>query len=405
LKDHRALALASVSLISIAAPAFAQTVAPAATAPAADNAPAAQIGEVIVQARRRDERLQDVPLVVNAVTSKELDQLNIRDMKDIAPIVPGLTLTNGANGIGSVATLRGVNFDVNSSGNNGTVEFYLNDEPITSDVVLQSMYDIGQIEVLRGPQGTLRGRASPSGSITVTTQRPDLYSYGGYASFNINDIGGQNLQGAVNLPLIQDKLAIRIAGLVDEGEANRVNSINDPGVKPLSRTESGRISLRFKPIDTLDIDFSYQHFVSRTQAFDQVESADLADPTQAASPVPLTANDRTSVEYTPREFRHQYDIYNLRAQWEFAGMRLNYVGAFNDERTTSADPNDIGAYYAGFGGSASAPNNPLVTGFSTNQTCITPSRSPTATRISSRTKSACRRSSACSAWPTSSSGA
>ena len=178
MKDHRALALASVSLISIAAPAFAQTAAPAPAA-AATNAPAAQIGEVIVQARRRDERLQDVPLVVNAVTNKQLDQLNIRDMKDIAPIVPGLTLTNNANGIGSVATLRGVNFDVNSSGNNGTVEFYLNDEPITSDVVLQSMYDIGQIEVLRGPQGTLRGRASPSGSITVTTQRPDLYSFGG----------------------------------------------------------------------------------------------------------------------------------------------------------------------------------------------------------------------------------
>ena len=364
MKDHRALALASVSLISIAAPAFAQTAAPAPAA-AATNAPAAQIGEVIVQARRRDERLQDVPLVVNAVTNKQLDQLNIRDMKDIAPIVPGLTLTNNANGIGSVATLRGVNFDVNSSGNNGTVEFYLNDEPITSDVVLQSMYDIGQIEVLRGPQGTLRGRASPSGSITVTTQRPDLYSFGGYASANVNDIGGQNLQGAVNLPLIQDKLAIRFAGLLDDNEANRVHSINDHTDKPLARTESGRVSLRFKPIDNLDIDASYQHFVSNTQVFDQVESANLADPTQAASPTPLTANDRSSVEYSPRRFRHQYDIYNLRAQWEFAGLRLNYVGAFNDERTTSADPNDIGAYYSGFGGSGSTANNPYATGFST----------------------------------------
>ncbi|MCB2080256.1 MAG: Plug domain-containing protein, partial [Novosphingobium sp.] len=129
--------------------------------------------EIIVQARRRDESLQEVPLVVNAVTSEEIDKLNLRDGTEIQNLVPGLQLSNNANGIGASGQVRGVQYDANTSAN-PTVAFYFNDAPIDGGSVLQAMYDIGQVEVLRGPQGTLRGAASPSGSITFTTRKPDL---------------------------------------------------------------------------------------------------------------------------------------------------------------------------------------------------------------------------------------
>jgi iron complex outermembrane receptor protein len=163
-------ALAGVSLWSLAAPAYAQNAA-------AEEGTDDEV--IIVQARRRDEAIQDVPMVVQAVTAQELNKLNIREFQDVQTLVPGLSLAQSANGIGVQTTLRGIAFDVNASGNNGTVEFYMNDAPISAGILFQSMFDVAQIEVLRGPQGTLRGRASPSGSITVTTRKPDLSEAGG----------------------------------------------------------------------------------------------------------------------------------------------------------------------------------------------------------------------------------
>src|SRR3546814_17437180 len=89
---------------------------------------------------------------------------------------------------------------------------------VCSSDLFNSMFDVGQIEVLRGPQGTLRGRASPSGSITVTTQKPDLYESGGYADLTRTNLDALNVNGAFNLPIIPEKLAIRIAGIDDRNE-------------------------------------------------------------------------------------------------------------------------------------------------------------------------------------------
>lgn len=117
----RALAIASVSLVAFTAPAMAQDTA------AKDDAGADtgfSSNEIVVQARRRDESIQDVPAVVNAVTAATIEKLNIRKLDDIATVVPGLSLGSNANGIGSVTTIRGVQYDVNASGDAGTVQYY-----------------------------------------------------------------------------------------------------------------------------------------------------------------------------------------------------------------------------------------------------------------------------------------
>lgn len=355
--NHR-LIFAGVSLAALATPAFAQD------APADDSSISAN--EIIVQARRRDESIQDVPQVVNAVTSQQLERLNIRELKDVTSVVPGLNLAAGANGIGGVATLRGVNFDVNASGNNGTVEFYLNDAPISAQVVLQSMFDVGQIEVLRGPQGTLRGRASPSGSITIATRKPDLDEIGGYLNATANSIGGINAQGGVNLPIIKGMLALRVAALVDDNEANRVHSVTSPAVEPYGKTRSERVSLRFAPGDSIDILGSYQHFINHTQSFDQVESANLANGLLPASPTTIGARDLLAVADIPRNFRQQYDIFNLQGEWRFAGLKLNYVGSWNKTTTVTVQPNDPGNFFgSAYPGNALSPNDPFTTTYGT----------------------------------------
>lgn len=330
-------ALRGVSLLALMAPMSAM----AQTAPAADETAVNSLTEIIVTARRRDESIQDVPAVVNAVTSEAVQKLNIRDFTEVQTLVPGLTLSSNANGTGGNAQVRGVNFDINASGNNPTVEFYLNDAPITAGVVLQQMYDVGQIEVLRGPQGTLRGRASPSGSITVTTKKPDLYRYGGSASATTTDIDSTNITAAVNIPVIEGIAAIRVAGLADENKANRVRSIGN-SLQPRSRTESGRISALITPVDWLRLEGMYQRINRDLKNFNQVESFNVVNSTAPASSILIRSEDRRSFQTNPRIITQKYDIYNWRGEVSISGQQLIYQGQHYTQAIRSAESQDPG---------------------------------------------------------------
>jgi iron complex outermembrane receptor protein len=329
-------ALAGVSLWVLTAPAMAQDTG--------GSEEGFNSGEIVVSARRREESAQDVPLVVNAVTSDTLAKLNIRDFKDVQTLVPGLSLGTSQNGIGAQATLRGVAYDVNASGNNGTVEFYLNEAHISAGMLFQSMYDVEQIEVLRGPQGTLRGRASPSGSITVTTRKPQLSEAGGYMSGTANDLHGWNLNGAINVPVIEDKLAVRVAGVIDQNRADRVRSINN-SLRPNREMEGGRVSVRFEPFDFLSLNGSYTVSQQDSRTFDQVESLSVRDPSASASPVLIRASDRRSVLFTPRTYTQNFEVFNWQAQLRLYGQKLDYVGARNKQRINTFDPLDKGAFF------------------------------------------------------------
>lgn len=336
MRTNRMLATAGVSLLAIASPAMAQDTA----VKDSEQSPAIS-SDIIVEARRRGESAQDVPLVVQAVTSQELADLNIREFKDVQSLVPGLSLEQSANGIGAQATMRGIAFDVNASGNNGTIEFYLNDAHLSPGILFMSMYDISQIEVLRGPQGTLRGRASPSGSITVTTTKPNMSEAGGYGTTTINDLGGWNFNGALNVPVIEDMLAVRIAGLVSEDHDGRITSVNNPS-DPSRKTKSIRASVAFNPFDSLSLFASYMNTNRDVLTFDQAESMSILDPSAPASPVTIRAKDRQSAMAVPRLYEQNSEVWNWSAEYRAFGQKLNYVGAKNKQRLFSFDPSDDG---------------------------------------------------------------
>lgn len=330
----------SLGAILMATPLLAQT------APAEQAAPGASaITDIIVQARRREEDVQDVPAVIDAVTSAQIDKLNLRSFNDVQALVPGLELSSNANGIGANAKLRGINFDVNASGNNPTVEFYFNDAPITAGAIIQQMYDIGQIEVQRGPQGTLRGRASPSGSITVSAKKPDLYGYGAYVDLTANDIGTMNAKGAVNIPVIEGILALRAAGVWDENEGDRVRAANNPD--PRSTTTSGRLSAIAKPLDWLSFEGTYQYLKRKAQSYDQAISFSEANPDAVPSPVLITADDRLSLQERPRPIDQRFETYNWRAEVAQLGQKLIYQGQHYTQKLYSADNFDDAIFFPG----------------------------------------------------------
>lgn len=335
MKIVKEISLAGISLIALATPSYAQTPEVAENESAEDDSDV-----IIVTARRRDESIQDVPSVVNAVTAESISELNLRKFEDIAALVPGFNVAAGRNSAGVQTTLRGVNFNSGTSGTNATVQYYLNDGAVPSGAITFALYDIQQIEVLRGPQGTLRGRSTPSGSINITTRRPDLFEVGVTADATVTDIGGYQVGGAFNIPVIADKLGIRIAGVKSKDEADRVKAQAN-SLDPYNETESIRASVRADPFDgVLLLDFTYQNAVRKSLVYQQVESGTLVTGGGTASPITISAKQRLGVAGDPNTARAEYSIFNWQAQLNLAGQKLTYLGLVTKGQFLSGQPQD-----------------------------------------------------------------
>jgi iron complex outermembrane recepter protein len=198
----------------------------AATAPAAraDDASATQSGvgalqEVVVTAQKREEKLHDVPMGVTAITSDELQKQQLVSLADLAPKVPGLSLTDIQPGITRL-TLRGQNV----GGVGSTVTTYIDDTPFGSSNALANgfgfsgdfdTWDLQRVEVLRGPQGTLYGAGSEGGLLKYVTNPPDPTKFSAAVQVGGEDVahgdGAGSGKGMINLP-IGDAAAFRLSG-------------------------------------------------------------------------------------------------------------------------------------------------------------------------------------------------
>ncbi len=189
------------------APVFAQ-----APAPVADN------DEIIVTAQKREESLQDVPISIQAIGTKKLDQLNVGSFNDYAALLPSVSFQAGTPGATQVY-MRGVasGGDGNHSGPLPSVGIYLDEQPVTTiDGALDvHVYDIARIESLAGPQGTLYGASSQAGTIRIITNKPSTAGFEGRVDGEINTVAkggvGGKLEGMVNVP-ISANAALRLVG-------------------------------------------------------------------------------------------------------------------------------------------------------------------------------------------------
>src|SRR6202035_5817143 len=121
---------------------------------------------------------------------------------DISELAPGLELVNN-DGRSNTATLRGIAFNPDE-GTLPTVDIYFNEIQTDAQTAFTALYDLDQIEVLRGPQGLLRGSTSPAGAITLKTKTPSLNTYEGYIQATGSDQDAYNIQGAVSVPIVTD---------------------------------------------------------------------------------------------------------------------------------------------------------------------------------------------------------
>ena len=251
-------AASSVALIAGAGPSFAQN-APAAAAQAANTG----LEEVVVTARRKAEVVQNVPVAVTALSGRDLEQKSIVTADDLQFHVPELQVNPSQYLLSAEPsfTLRGLSTTVpGTTIADSAVTVYLGDVPVLYNRDIgHSLYDLADVQVLRGPQGTLFGKNSTGGAVVFDPKKPG-YEFEAFAQATFGDYNLYEFTGAVNVP-VNDKLQIRLAGKLGRRDGFTRNLLgpdyNDENF------QSGRISIAFTPVDWFDnytlIDASDSH--------------------------------------------------------------------------------------------------------------------------------------------------
>ena len=293
--------------------------------------------EVIVTAQKRASTLRDVAATVNVITGNDVTRFRTFNFAEIEEQTAGLTLAT-PNARNPNISLRGISVDP-ESGISSAVDVYWNDSIMRADTVFSQLYDIERFEILRGPQGTLQGRTSPAGAINVITRGPNLDAFEANVQGSVSDNEGLNGQAAVNIPIVEGKLGVRIAGVYDENFANNVESLTSGLDDPEQETTSGRLSVGWAPTDEFEATLVWQNFDRDT---DDVKALDGVD--NLGERPSLSSDDRRGLGATDDFTDFEYDIATLTLDWEVAGHLVTSVTGYVDSDKSSRQENDRGNY-------------------------------------------------------------
>ena len=221
--------------------------------------------EIIVTAQKREQSIMDIPFAISAFNEAEIKARGATDIKDLQYSIPGLSITNNLPGQDRVQ-IRGAS--AGAGFGLPTVGRYLDEVSVSSDQSARTLdvplLDIGRVEVLRGPQGTLYGAGSIGGTIKFISNSPDLEKTSGSLGLGFNSVddggNGSELSGVINLPLIEDKLAIRIAassediaGWIDNTEMDK-SDVNE------AERNFVRTKLLYQPSETFNASLMWMHY-------------------------------------------------------------------------------------------------------------------------------------------------
>ena len=240
--------LAGVCAGAIAFPAYAQDAAEEET----------NSTEIIVTAQRSNQRLQDVPIAVSAFNTEALEKQQIKNTSDLQLSLPNVTFTK-TNFTSSSFTIRGIGDLCVGTTCDSATAIHMNDAPLFGTSLFEGeFYDLAQIEVLRGPQGTLFGRNATSGVVNIRSARPSLAGIAANVELEYGNYNSIKAKGMINVPL-GDVAAVRVAGFY-LNRGGYTQNIFD-GSKIDDRDMYGvRGSIRIEPAPGTTIDLMAQYF-------------------------------------------------------------------------------------------------------------------------------------------------
>lgn len=251
-----AIFVASAALGGLPAPAFAQQT---------DDSSAAGAGieEIVVTARRRSEKIESVPISVTLFSADDLRSKSINSISDLQRFVPTMVALNVTNRDSEQLSIRGLP---------GVVAYFA-EAPVVSALSAAEAgtgsgsgaslyYDLQGVEVLKGPQSTLFGGTTTGGAILFEPRRPTR-DFEGYVDLTLGSYNNQALEGAVNVPVVGDKLMVRFAGQTQMRDGFTYDIVNH---KDLDNKDfyATRLGVTFRPSDDFDNYFVYSSYFSDT---------------------------------------------------------------------------------------------------------------------------------------------
>ena len=225
-----------------------------ALSPVAANAAQAVLEQVIVEAQKKSESVQDTPISIQAMTGEQFQQSASFNLSELARSTAGLSFDTGVQTdirLRGTSTVAGAPVSLRT---NIYVDGALIEQP---RAVFAAQYDIAQFEILKGPQGTLYGKSSPTGTINIRTQNPNLSKVDGYVAGSAGERDLHNTQFGISLPIIEDELAIRISGVYDESKTG-VKSVTT-GHEATNRGKGARFTALWQPNDDFSARLSYTY--------------------------------------------------------------------------------------------------------------------------------------------------
>jgi outer membrane receptor protein involved in Fe transport len=225
---------------------------------AGDGADQGTVQALVVTAQKREEDIQDVPIAMSAFTQEDLTRSQVAGGPDLITQVPNMTFTK-TNFSSYSIQIRGIGTQAISATTDAAVAVAFNNTPfIRNRFFEQEFYDLQRVEVLRGPQGTLYGRNATAGVVNIISAKPS-FRYEAKLSADIANYSSHRLEGMVNMPLVEDKVALRIAGAWTKRDGYDTNSITG---NPIDGRDlwSTRVSLRVEPTDQIRANLIWEHF-------------------------------------------------------------------------------------------------------------------------------------------------
>jgi iron complex outermembrane recepter protein len=372
-------------------PAFALAISGLVALPAtAQQTPATQssaestgegLQEIVVTAEKRESTIQKTPISLSAISGEALQEQGLSNVESVALEVPGISMRSSGPGQ-TEFEMRGLS---SSGGSSPTVGFYLDDIPLTPPaaslngkvVIDPDLYDLSRIEVLRGPQGTLYGSGSMGGTIRLLTNQPDLtkFSVSGDVNTSNTDGGGWNYGGSgmVNIPLINDQLALRIVGTekynsgwidrivvspfpqpvpsttcapflgCDRGDVSAAPVVADYKNVNAETLQGTRVSLLYRPVEQLTIE--------PTLMYQEISSGGYSEFDWPPGPNRPLAHYQPYNQPEPFEDIFRLAALNIKYQFESAEL-TSATGYFSREETQTQDISEaldtlfnLNAYY------------------------------------------------------------
>jgi iron complex outermembrane recepter protein len=355
---------ATALALMISNPALAQTPPPQ----TADDTVADE-NEIIVTATLRSENLQTVPIAVTAFNAASLEKAGVRDIRSLDQVSASFNLNSSqTESGGTTLRVRGVGTTGNNTGLESSVGIFLDGVYLSRPgIALGDLLDVSQVELLRGPQGTLFGRNTSAGALNIKTLKPNLNKFEGFANGTYGNYNLINIQGGVSAPLIDGVLGVRLSGAYRNQNGT---------LRSTTGAESGdrnryivRGQLLWEPSADVSLRLIADYQKSNEKCCDAVIIQDtFLSSIGAYATYGLPANGGVSASgltafknrvSNGQQFLDRIKQYGVSAElkWDLGGAELTSITGYRNSRSSSQQESDfvsLGVYSTGRGSNSAA---------------------------------------------------